>query len=75
MIDIIFVGEFVVVEGKSQKGKNRVQEHGQVWKVRNVRDNGHILLESTDGKDNWRWVWTNDPDFDLIRIVSDLDNL
>ena len=70
MIGIIWVGEFVLVEGKSQKGKNRVREHGAIWKVRNVRDNGHILLESTDGKDAWRWVWENDRDFDLIRIVN-----
>lgn len=75
MIGIIWEGEFVVVEGISQKGKNRVREHGQVWKVRKVDEN-KIMLESTDGKDNWRWVDNlNDPDFELIRIVSNPDFL
>lgn len=75
MIGIIWEGEFVVVEGISQKGKNRVREHGQVWKVRKVDEN-KIMLESTDGKENWRWVDNlNDPDFELIRFVSNPDFL
>lgn len=71
MLGIIWQGEFVVVEGISQKGKNRVREHGAVWKVRKVHEHDGILLESTDGKDNFRWVEHNeDADFDILRIVN-----
>ena len=74
MIDIIFEGEFVIVGALSQKGKNRIHEHGMVWKVKRCADHA-ILLESTDGQDYWRWVnHKDDPDFELLKIVNP-DNL
>lgn len=75
MLDIIYTGEFVVVAGISQKGKNRVREHGAVWNVFKVHDNGNVMLMSTDGDAYFRWVEAqDDPDFDLLRIV-DPENL
>ncbi len=68
---ILHIGELVVVEGRSQKGKNRIHEHGAVWKCRRAMWNGKFLLESTDGKDNWRWVeWPDDPDFRLVKVYN-----
>jgi hypothetical protein len=78
MIGMIWEGEFVIVEGVSQKGKNRIQEHGAVWLVAKAMDSGRVMLESTDGKNAKRWVDDgNDPDFELMRIVDPdtLENL
>ena len=78
MIGMIWTNEFVVVGGISQKGKNRIHEHGSVWRVRQVDDNHGILLESTDSTFYLRWVdHKDDADFDLIRIVNPdtLENL
>ena len=70
-LGIIFIGELVEIEGISLKGKNRIREHGVIWKCRRVLDNGRIMLESTDGKENFRWVESqNDPDFRLVKIVD-----
>jgi len=75
MLGMIWIGEFVEVEGKSQKGKNRIHEHGKVWKVIKALNSGRILLESIDGKNGKRWVDDQgDPDFRLVKIVN-LDNL
>ncbi len=63
------VGFLVKVEGLSQKGKNRINEHGAVWKVKKVWTR-KLLLKSTDGKDNWRWVdGAEDSDFMIVDVL------
>ena len=61
----------ITVRGKSQKGKNRIREHGETWriverqeKVKFSSETGPwLLLESLDGK-CLRWMHeTNDKDF------------
>lgn len=61
----------VLLEAKTRHGKNRIQQHGDVWRVKEVR-NSKMLLEScekTEGpRDNkgfdWRWIdLHNDKDF------------
>lgn len=75
MVDIVFVGDLLLVEGISHKGKCRVNEHGAIWKVIKVMDNGRCLVESTDGKSYWRWVDApTDQHFNLLGSV-DPDNL
>lgn len=82
MLDWVFVGEFVEVRGISQKGRNRVNEHGPIWKIVKVLDKdllgimpiGSILLESSDAIKHLRWVKPDDEHFDLIRVVN-LDNV
>ncbi len=63
---------------KTQKGKNRVREHGKKWKVfkfQNMvsfdsRFGPWFLMTPVDGSDNGqRWVHSkDDKDFDLVRI-------
>ena len=65
------VGNKIILKGKTRHGKNRIQQHGMLWFVKEVRG-GWMLLESefkTEGpKDNkgldWRWVaLQNDTNF------------
>ena len=67
----INVADEIVLVGKTRHGKNRIQQHGMLWFVKEVRG-GWMLLESefnTEGpKDNkgldWRWVaLQNDTNF------------
>lgn len=52
----------VIVEGITQKGKNRVNEHGSCWKI--VMDrNGKILLESLN---TGYLKWGPEPDFKFV---------
>ena len=48
------IDQQIKVQGKSTKGKNRIMEHGDMWRVKNKWEKGHfpwieedsILLES-----------------------------
>ena len=79
---IFWKGDIVEIRGISQLGKNRIREHGVIWKVSNivVKDMlgimpaGSILLESMDNKDYLRWCQPNDRHFHIVRIV-DLNNI
>lgn len=56
------VGIILSVEGVSRKGKNRIVEHGDHWKVV-LKNDRSVLLESVKTK-YWRWMNLNgDPDF------------
>ena len=64
-------GQTVILKGKTRHGKNRIQQHGTVWFVKEIRGSRMLLTSEhkTEGpKHNkghdWRWVnFTNDPDF------------
>lgn len=63
------VGDKVLVEGVSQKGKNRVNEHGEEWEVFGFNESfKRIGIKSTKTKYR-RWVDTmiDDEDFKLIQ--------
>ncbi len=71
------VNDTVILTGKTRHGKNRIQQHGNNWFVKEVRG-GWMLLESefkTEGpKHNkgldWRWVsLQNDPNFEWVKGV------
>lgn len=60
----------VTVKGKSLKGKNRIREHGEIWKVISEQSN-KILIESFKNSNNCRWVdFKNDSDMEIINITS-----
>ena len=40
-----FLGKRIELQGKSQKGKNRVREHGPIWHV--LAETNHILFSPT----------------------------
>ena len=64
------IGSLIKVGGRSQKGKNRIKEHGDVWKIRKVWGT-HILVESTNGKEYFRWIdGREDEDFSVLGEVN-----
>ena len=66
----------MIVKGKSQKGKGRIQRHGKIWRV--VREDHNVsclpsrkgfLLESPDGYQCWMDK-TDDKDFEVINAAD-----
>lgn len=53
----------VIVKGITQKGKNRVREHGPLWNVISY-DKEKILLESIQ---TGYLKWGFDPDFEEVQ--------
>ena len=60
------------IKGVSQKGKNRIREHGKTWKV--IKKDATVicrvnkpgmLVEAMDGYQRWL-ILENDPDFLII---------
>ena len=53
-LDKFSIDQRIKVQGKSSKGKNRIMEHGDTWRVKNKWKKGHfpwieedsVLLES-----------------------------
>jgi hypothetical protein len=75
--EMLQVNDTVVLTGKTRHGKNRIQQHGKLWFVQEVRG-GKIHLRSehkTDGpmhnKDfDGRWIeLQNDPNFEWVKGV------
>ena len=63
------VGNLVKVEGKSQKGKNRVHEYGVVWIVKKQWVNDLLIESVGSDKVGLRWVYgIDDPDFKLTLV-------
>lgn len=69
----------VRLKGKTLKGKNRVREHGDVWRVTKIAENsggliqkGDFLIEPIEQKGRWpesRWVTpASDKDFEVELI-------
>lgn len=66
------------VSPQSGKGKNRIREHGDTWRVLKTsdqvvcREGRSHLVESLDGREYWRWVSTSyDPDFNIEEVIND----
>jgi len=56
------------MEGISAKGKNRIREHGAVWRVVRNSDQS-ALLEARDGYRRW-WAYDADEDFRCARVLD-----
>lgn len=65
------IGQTIKVRGLSQKGKNRIREHGNVWTIIQISETVRfssdigpwLLLRSLNGN-SIRWMKeTNDKDF------------
>ena len=73
--------EVVILRGKSRRGRNRIKEHGERWRVlrhsKMAGPFGDLRLESIGcecpscqkfGCQDWRWIFeTNDPNFEIVR--------
>ena len=49
----------VKLKGKSRHGKNRVNQHGNIWKVMKInegRDFGKGFIRSSDAPGPWFWL-------------------
>lgn len=61
----------VKLTGISRKGKNRINQFGDIWIIKKNRD-FDMLLRSEKGNDrtcDLRWVWKkNDPNFEVEKI-------
>ena len=69
------IDQRIKVRGKSSKGKNRIIEHGNMWRVKNKFKKGHfpwveedsVLLESLRDRVTSRWMKIiEDIDFELV---------
>jgi|TARA_Y100000034_G_scaffold44590_1_gene54796 hypothetical protein len=69
------IDQRIKVRGKSSKGKNRIIEHGNMWRVKNKFKKGHfpwveedsVLLESLRDRVTSRWMKIiEDTDFELV---------
>ena len=57
-LDSFSIDQRIKVQSKSPKGKNRITEHGNIWRVKNIWEKGYfpwikedsILLESLTDK-------------------------
>ena len=69
--------EHILLKGKTRKGKTRIGTHGPEWVIDDIRQSlralhvpgdAFLLIRSTDGKDDWRWIHLlEDPDFEILR--------
>lgn len=68
----------VILKGRSQHGKNRVREQGEVWIVKDQRNSintpKHVGCQGPFWlllglNDDLRWVsTTDDPDFEIVTV-------
>jgi len=74
-LDSFSINQRIKVQAKSSKGRNRIKEHGDTWRVKNKFQKGHfpwieedsLMLESL--KDGTTASWMNlseDRDFKLV---------
>jgi len=76
----ICIGDFVRLKGKTRKGKNRINQHGDVWEVIDEQLT-KILLQSLEktfkdtpgrvAEKDWRWISaTEDRDFEVVELIK-----
>ena len=73
-LDSFSINQRIKVQGKSSKGENRINEHGDTWRVKNKFKKGHfpwveedsLMLESLTDGTTARWMnIEEDKDFDF----------
>ena len=80
---MIDTGKILRLKGKTKKGKDRINQHGALWKVTMIKPfEGVMRLESlndtfkfnNEGRKDVRWVSVNivrgDENFELIGIEN-----
>lgn len=56
------------LKGKTLKGKNRIREHGNIWKII-LEKHDSICVESLKNNNICRWVnLKNDVDMEIVEI-------
>jgi len=85
---MIRLNTILILKGKTKHGKSRINEHGELWKVTEIKeDKGMMRLESLNDtfKFNGEWIkdvrWVNreivknDENFELVGIHEILTKL
>lgn len=58
------------LKGKTLKGKNRIREHGNVWKIILEKDDS-ICVESLKNPNMCRWIdIKNDVDMEIVEMTG-----
>ena len=74
-LDNFSISQRIKVQAKSSKGKNRINEHGNTWRVKNKFKKGYfpwveedsLMLESIKDGTTARWMnLSEDRDFELV---------
>jgi hypothetical protein len=69
------VGDRLKLKGRTQKGKNKVTNEGELWSLLQIKQNvpcvnGPAMMIGSD-KGDMRWVQqTNDPDFTIENLAK-----
>ena len=79
----ICIGDFVRLKGKSRHGKNRINQHGDVWEVVDEQLTKLLLhslektFKDTPGRvpeKDWRWISAIDHEDSNFTIVEHIKN-
>ena len=74
-LDSFSIDQRIKVQGKSSRGINRIEQHGDTWRVKQVVEGGHypwvgedsLMLESLTDGTTARWVnIEEDKHFELV---------
>ena len=74
-LDSFSIDQRIKVQGKSSKGKDRIKDHGDTWRIKKVTRGGYypwveedsLMLESTKDGTTARWVTLEeDKHFELV---------
>ena len=72
---MIDTGKILRLKGKTQKGKNRINEHGALWKVTMIKPfEGVMRLESMNDTFKFNNEWRKDVRWVSVNIVRGDDN-
>ena len=77
------IGDWILLEGISRHGKNRIAQHGDVWNVIetdgacpgiSVRSKNRTFNTGGSGDNKWihdgRWIDPNDFDFKIVKKLD-----
>ena len=72
---MIRLNTILILKGKTQKGKSRINEHGELWKVTGFKqDKGVMRLESLNDTFKFNGTWRKDVRWVNIEIVRNDEN-
>ena len=75
MRDMIKLNTILILKGKTQKGKSRINEHGTLWKVTMIKnDKGVMRLESLGDTFKFNCEWRKDERWVSVNIVRGDEN-
>ena len=72
---MIDTGKILRLKGKTKKGKDRINQHGKLWKVTEIRPfEGRMRLESLNKTFKFNNEWRKDVRWVNVEIVRNDEN-